>query len=108
MEQLAVEFSDLNNLYKCYMAFIKEGGLFVVTHKKYNVGQSLALSVLLPNEVTPVVVTGKVVWLSPMASHSNAPQGIGINFLDDRQNLKDKIETLLGAMINSSEPTFTM
>ncbi|WP_440904009.1 PilZ domain-containing protein [Catenovulum sp. SX2] len=108
MEELVLEFNNVHALYKCYMSFIKEGGLFVVTNRKYEMGHSLALNVLLPNAIEPIVVTGRVCWVTPPASHSSAPQGVGVAFIDDKHQLKDRIETILGPMLNSAEPTYTL
>ncbi|WAJ71023.1 PilZ domain-containing protein [Catenovulum adriaticum] len=108
MEELTVEFNNVHVLYKCYMSFLKEGGLFVVTNRQYDLGHSLAINVLLPEEESHFVVTGKVAWLNPSASHSNAPQGIGIAFIDDKYNLKQRIETHLGPLLGSNEATYTL
>jgi Tfp pilus assembly protein PilZ len=49
-----------------------------------------------------------VVWLSPQDNQSSTPGGIGISFVDDKLQLQSCIEKLLGSMLNSGEPTFTM
>ncbi|MER2492147.1 PilZ domain-containing protein [Catenovulum sediminis] len=108
MEELVLEFNNVHVLYKSYMSFIKEGGLFVVTNRTYDLGHSLALSVLLPGAIEPLSVSGRVCWLTPPASHSSAPQGVGVAFIDDKHHLKDRIETMLGPMLNSGEATYTM
>ncbi len=108
MEELTLEFTNQHMLYKCYMSFTKEGGLFVATNRHYELGQSLALNVLLPEEETHYSVSGKVAWVNPSASHSHAPQGIGVAFIDDKHNLKERIEKRLGPLLGSSEPTYTL
>lgn len=108
MEEIPVEYRNIHELYKCYMSFIKEGGLFLETNRRYEMGHSLALSVLLPNAIEPLIVSGKVAWITPLGAQSANPQGVGVAFIDDKHHVRERIETMLGPMLNSSEPTFTM
>lgn len=108
MEELALGFSDNKELYRCYMPFFKNGGLFVRSARHYRMGQSLALSVTLPDALEPIVVSGKVAWLSPVGAQSANPAGIGVAFIDDKQDLSGRIEKLVGALLSSNEPTYTM
>ena len=90
------------------MPFLKKWGLFVRTNMRYEPGYSLALRVTLPDALEDDVVTGKVTWITPQGAQSSNPPGIGISFLDDKTNLNAKIEKLLGTMLNSGNPTYTM
>ena len=45
MQELLVDIDDLDELYRCYMPYLKKGGLFVRTNMRYEVGHSLALRV---------------------------------------------------------------
>ncbi|EHR39505.1 PilZ domain-containing protein [Alishewanella jeotgali] len=108
MEELALGFTDTKELYRCYMSFFKNGGLFIRSARHYRLGQSLALSVTLPDALDPIPVTGKVAWVSPLGAQSSNPAGIGVAFIDDKHNLSNRIEKLLGAMLHSNEPTYTM
>ena len=42
MQELLVDIDDLDELYRCYMPFLKKGGLFVRTNMRYEPGYSLA------------------------------------------------------------------
>jgi type IV pilus assembly protein PilZ len=108
MQELLVEIDDLDELYCCYMPYLKNGGLFVRTNMRYEVGHPLALRVMLPDALEDDVVTGKVSWITPQGAQSSNPPGIGISFLDSKTNLNAKIEKLLGTMLNSGNPTYTM
>lgn len=108
MEELALDFSDTKELYRCYMSFLKNGGLFVRSGRQYRLGQSLALSVTLPDALEPIVVSGKVAWVSPLGAQSANPAGIGVAFIDDKHGLSNRIEKLLSSMQGSIEPTYTM
>lgn len=108
MEELSIGFSDVKDLYRSYMPFLKSGGLFVRTARSYKMGQSLALSVTLPDALESVTVSGKVAWITPHGSQSSNPAGIGVTFIDDKSQLGAQIEKLLGGMLNSSDPTYTI
>ncbi|MDP2713581.1 PilZ domain-containing protein [Rheinheimera sp.] len=108
MEELSIGFNDIKELYRSYMPFLKSGGLFVRTPRQYKMGQSLALSVTLPDALEPLSVSGKVAWITPHGSQSSSPAGIGITFIDDKSQLGAKIEKLLGGMLNSPDPTYTI
>lgn len=108
MEELSLGFSDTKELYRSYMPFLKSGGLFIRTGRGYKMGQSLALSVMLPDALEPIMVSGKVAWISPHGAQSASPAGIGIAFIDDKQQLSAKIEKLIGAYLNSADTTYTI
>jgi len=108
MEELSLGFADVKELYRSYMPFLKSGGLFVRTPRQYKMGQSLALNVTLPDALEPIVVSGKVAWITPHGSQSSSPAGIGVAFIDDKAQLGTKIEKLLGGMLNSADATYTI
>ena len=108
MEELTLDFADLKELYRSYMPFFKQGGLFVRTSRHYKMGQSLALQVTLPDALEAIPVSGKVAWLTPQGAQNTSPAGIGVAFIDDKLNLRDKIEKLLSVTQESTELTFTL
>ncbi|WP_423186544.1 PilZ domain-containing protein [Alishewanella sp. d11] len=108
MEELALGFSDTKELYRSYMPFLKNGGLFFRSARHYRMGQSLALTVTLPDALEPIVVSGKVAWISPLGAQSGNPAGVGVAFIDDKQGLSNRIEKLLTSMQGSLEPTYTL
>ena len=108
MEELSLGFSDVKELYRSYMPFLKNGGLFVRTSRQYKMGQSLALNVTLPDALETIVVSGKVAWITPHGSQSSSPAGIGVGFIDDKAQLGTRIEKLLGGLQNSAEATYTI
>jgi type IV pilus assembly protein PilZ len=108
MEELAIGFGDLKDLYRSYMPFLKNGGLFLRTARQYKMGQSVALNVTLPDALEPLLVTGKVVWITPHGSQSSNPAGIGISFIDDKAQVGPQIEKLLGGLLSANDPTHTI
>lgn len=108
MHQAQLEFDNLKDLYRCYMPFLKHGGLFVRTMQQVSMHDDVVLRVMLPDALEVDTVNGKVVWVTPHGSQSSSPTGYGVTFTEKDHLLKDKIEKLLGAMLNSTDPTFTI
>lgn len=107
---LPVVIKDKNTLYQSYMSFVKGGGLFVPTNKRYNLGDEVFLLLTLPEETERVATTGRVVWITPIAAQGNRPAGIGVQFTEnaDGDNARTKIETLLAGLQGGDKPTHTM
>jgi type IV pilus assembly protein PilZ len=107
---LPVVIRDKATLYQSYMSFVKGGGLFVPTNKRYNLGDEVFLLMTLPEDTERVATTGRVVWITPIAAQGGHPAGIGVQFTDsaDGDNARTKIETLLAGMQGGGKPTYTM
>jgi type IV pilus assembly protein PilZ len=102
-------YKDNQSLYLAYMPFVKGGGLFIRTSKKYDLGDKLSVSIQLPNESEPYAVEGKIIWITPKEARGNKPIGIGIQFSGNNgSNLCNKIETLLADMLKSTKGTDTI
>jgi len=106
---ISIAIKDKQALYMSYMPFIETGGLFVPTKKDYNLGDEMFLLVKIMDEIEPVHVSGKVVWISPPGALGNRPRGVGVQFLgDDAQNTVNLIEGKLGASASLTRSTHTM
>lgn len=99
---------DKISLYKSYMGFLKNGGLFVPTSHRYSLQEEVFVLVTLPEETERRPVSGSVAWLSP-TNAPGRPQGIGIQFSDTPENdaLRTRIEVLLAGH-TGDKPTHTM
>lgn len=99
---------DKTTLYKSYMPFIKGGGLYIVTSRKYEIGTEVFLLVKMPGSNDRLPAVGRVVWVNRSGSVSH-PSGVGVQFAETPENelVKDKID-LLVAGIPDDTPTFTM
>ncbi len=106
---ISVVLTDKHELYKSYMSFLKNGGLFVPTSRLFNLQDEVFVFVTLPDEVERRPVSGKVAWISPNVHTTARPQGIGVQFMDTPENdsLRTQIEVLL-AGIAADQPTHTM
>jgi len=106
---LSFVIKDKNALYAAYMPFVKNGGLFIPTSKRYELGDEIFLLLRLIDEPERLPVAGKVVWVTPTGSEGNRAVGVGIQFSDqDKGAARRKIEDYLAGMLSSDRPTHTM
>ena len=107
---LSLAVKDKAALYGAYMPFVKNGGVFVPTPKRYFLGDEVFLLLTLPDSSERLPVAGKVVWVTPVGAQGNRAAGIGVQFADTSEGeaVKSKIETLLAGTSSSDKPTQTM
>ena len=106
---LMVAFKDKAELYKSYMPFVRNGGLFIKTTRDYRIGDQIFLMLSLPDDPERTGVAGQVVWVTPPSAQGSHIPGIGVQFLEqDRGATRDKIETFLAGALNTDRPTYTM
>ena len=96
-------------LYAAYMPFVQGGGIFVPTTRAAQLGDDLYLILTLLEDSTKFAVPGKVVWITPPGS-TGRQQGVGIQFArnDAGDQVRAKIEELIGGALRSSRPTHTL
>lgn len=108
-KMLNLQLKDRDSLYKSYISFLEEGGLFAETNEGYQLGDEVFLLVSLPENDKRYPLAGTVVWITPAGAAGNHPQGIGVRFgARDEGKLLHRIEKILGEMIDSEIPTYTM
>ncbi len=106
---LSCDINDITELHKIYIPFIENGGVFVKTKNKYNLGDDVFLLMsLMEEEKFPV--TGKVVWITPIGAGGVRNAGIGVQFSEDRdmEVARTKIESLLAPFKGDKIATQTM
>ena len=90
---LSLAIKDKSSLYTAYMPFVKNGGLFIPTNKKYKLGDEVFMLLTLMEEKEKLPVAGKIVWITPTGSQGNRLAGIGVQFSDqDNGQIRNKIE----------------
>ena len=101
---------DKAQLYGAYMPYLKGGGIFVPTGKRYFLGDEVFLLLTLPESSERLPVAGKVVWVTPTGAQGNRPAGIGVQFADNNEGevVRGKIEALLAGTLGADRPTSTM
>lgn len=105
---LSLTIKDKSVLYAAYMPFIKHGGLFIPTNKSYRLGDEVFMLLNLMEEPEKIPVAGKVVWITPKGAQGNRAAGIGVQFSDQDNTARSKIETYLAGALGSDRPTHTM
>lgn len=107
---LTAAFKDKAQLYSAYMPFLKGGGVFVATPRRYFLGDEVFLLLTLPESTERHPVAGKVVWVTPAGAQGNRTAGIGVQFPETPEGdaIRTKIETLLAGTLSSDRPTHTM
>ncbi len=107
---LSLAIKDRAQLYSAYMPFVKGGGIFIPTSKRYTLGDEVFILLSLLEDKDRLPVAGKVIWVTPPGAQGNRAAGIGVQFSDsaEAETVKGKIETLLAGTLDSEKPTHTM
>jgi len=107
---LSLSIKDRQSLYSAYMPFIKRGGLFVQSTKRYALGDEVFLLLTIMELEERLPIPGKVVWVTPAGAQGNRRPGIGVQFGDtsDGNHARTIIESHLAHLIKSEKQTFTM
>ena len=106
---LSFAIKDRNALYQSYMPFVKNGGLFIPTTKRYQLGDEIFLLLQLMEEPDRIPVAGRVVWVTPVGAEGNRTVGVGVQFSEqDKGVARRKIEEILAGALKAERPTHTM
>jgi type IV pilus assembly protein PilZ len=107
---LSLALKDKTQLYNAYMPFLKGGGIFVPTPKRYMLGDEVFVLLTLPESGERLPLAGKVVWVTPVGAQGNRPAGIGVQFPETPEGdaVKGRIEALLAGSLTADRPTHTM
>ena len=106
---LSLSIKEKAAIYAAYMPFVKNGGLFIPTLKKFAIGDDVFMLLSLMNESERLPVAGTVVWVTPVGAENNRQAGIGVRFSpQDKGATSKKIEGYLAGMMQSDKPTHTM
>src|SRR3546814_1388782 len=104
---LSLAVKDKAQLYAAYMPYLKYGGIFVPTPRRYFLGDEVFVLLTLPESSERLPVAGKVVWVTPTGAQGNRTAGVGVQFADtpEGDTVKGRIETLLAGALRSEEHT---
>ena len=106
---LSLTIKDKNALYAAFMDYVEGGGLFIPTHKKYNLGDEVFMLLSLMGEVERIPVAGKIIWITPVGAEGSRSNGVGVQFNEqDSGAARAKIETYLAGTAETGRPTHTM
>ena len=105
---LSLTIKDKAVLYAAFMPFIKGGGLFIPTNKRYKLGAEIFILLSLMDEPEKLPIAGKVVWITPKGAQGSRAAGIGVQFNNEDDSVLRKIETYLAGALDSDRPTYTL
>ena len=105
---LSLTIKDRTVLYAAYMPFLRNGGLFIPTNKRFTLGEEVFVLLALMDEAQKIPITGTVVWVTPKGAQGNRQAGIGVQFSEADFAAATKIEEHLGTGLVSDRPTHTM
>lgn len=105
---LSLTIKDRTVLYAAYMPFLRNGGLFIPTNKRFTLSEEVFVLLALMDEAEKIPITGTVVWVTPKGAQGNRQAGIGVQFSEADFAAATKIEEHLGTGLVSDRPTHTM
>ncbi|MDB3900250.1 PilZ domain-containing protein [Luminiphilus sp.] len=105
---LSLTIKDRTVLYAAYMPFLRNGGLFIPTNKRFALGEEVFVLLALMDEAEKIPINGTVVWVTPKGAQGNRQAGIGVQFSEEDFAAATKIEEHLGTGLVSDRPTHTM
>jgi type IV pilus assembly protein PilZ len=106
---LQLALKEKGALYAAYISLFAEGGIFIATNREFRLGDDVYVLLTLPDDPQRYPVAGKVGWVTP-AGAGHRSQGIGVRFPKDpkSEEMKAKIEQMLGSWLGSERPTQTL
>ena len=105
---LSLTIKDRTVLHAAYMPFLRNGGLFIPTNKRFALGEEVFVLLALMDEAEKIPINGTVVWVTPKGAQGNRQAGIGVQFSEADFAAATKIEEHLGTGLVSDRPTHTM
>jgi len=107
---LSLSIKERTALYAAYMPFLKNGGIFVPTTRPHQIGEQVYMLLSLMEGPVKIPLSGTVIWITPAGAQGSRQQGIGVHFDNSEasQEVRKKIEGILGNALKSTRQTHTM
>jgi type IV pilus assembly protein PilZ len=80
---IPLRFKTVNQLYRSYMPWFKNGGLFIPTIKRFQMGQEVLMMVMLPESKDKFPAAGIVSMGLPAEFYRTQKATGGVEFSDD-------------------------
>lgn len=108
-KQLAYVMKDPLELNLAYIPFVTRGGLFIPTNESFSLGDDVVVNLQLPGQKDPLLIEGKVIWITPKNALHHVPPGIGIQFSEKTAQINGKkIEDYLDKSTEIGSYTYGM
>ena len=105
---LSVAIDDANALRAAHMPFIANGGLFIPTSRRYRLGEEVFVLLRLMQEPRGLPLAGRVVWITPGGASGGKPPGIGVQFGDHDDVVRQRIAACLADYPDEIDDTYTL
>ena len=105
---LSVDIEDASVLWAAYMPFIANGGLFIPTPRPFRLGDEVFVLLGLPGTGAKIPLAGKVVWITPEGALGGKSQGIGVQFGDHDDVVRQQISAGLADCPDVAHDTYTL
>lgn len=106
---LSLSIKEKNALLSAYMPYVVNGGLFIPTKRKYEMGEEVFMLLNLMDETERLPIAGKIIWITPQGAEGYRAAGVGVQFSDqDGGTARNKIENYLAGALESDRSTHTM
>ena len=104
---LELTIDNRSALWRAYMPFVRRGGVFVLTNRRYEMGDDVTVTLSLFDTDEPLGVNGSVVWVTPNRAQGKRVAGVGVQF-NAQEGLRARLEGLLAGISGGDEPTHTL
>ena len=105
---LSVAMEDANALRAAHMPFIVNGGLFVPTPRRYRLGDEVFVLLRLMQDPRGLPLAGRVVWITPSGASGGKLPGVGVQFGDHDDMVRQRIAAHLADYPDNIEDTYTL
>lgn len=105
---LRLSLQDIGALRRCYLSFLRRGGLFLRGAWNHPPRTQLLLILRLPRTQRPQVLTARVAWICPPHNPAGLTPGCGLHFDESGSAIRKQIESLLATEAGSSEASYAL
>jgi len=95
--EVSVSVQSEHNFYGGFLENASISGLFVATHTPARLGDRVEFAIDFGDTEGPVVGVGKVRWLRQYSDTSDAPPGMGLEFIELSADSRKRIDEFLWA-----------
>lgn len=93
--EVKVDYRTVGSFITDYSKNISKGGVFIHTSLPLPVGERVRLRLTLPDGDAPFALDGVVKWTSTLRDKDKHPPGMGVEFVDFSDEVKQKLEALV-------------
>ena len=92
---MEVTYKEAGPFIKSYIMNVNGGGLFIKTATPLPLDSKVTLSLTLPGDTEAMELEGIVVWTNPKGGKNSFPKGMGVKFLNIKEEHAEKINKLV-------------